>query len=57
MQTFTTLENCNAVPTAQLASNISLTSADLSFTGTANADLYVVRFKEVAGAWSGNMTL
>ena len=52
MHTFTTLENCNAVPTAQLVSNISLTSADLSFTGTPNAGLYVVRFKEVAGAWS-----
>ena len=52
LQTFTTLANCNAKPSALTNSNITLTSADLSFTGTANAAAYLVRFKTVAGAWN-----
>ena len=52
LQTFTTFANCNAKPSALTNSNITLTSADLSFTGTTNAVAYLVRFKTVAGAWN-----
>ena len=52
LQTFTTLANCNTKPSALTTSNITLTSADLSFTGTANAAAYLVRFKTVQGAWN-----
>ena len=51
MQAFTTLANCNDKPTSATTSNITLTSADLSFTGTANAVIYLVRFKEASAAW------
>ena len=51
MQTFTTLTNCNTKPTFLTTSNITLTSADLSFTGTINAIKYIVRFKESSAAW------
>jgi hypothetical protein len=51
MQTFTTLANCNAKPTSATTTNITLTSADLSFIGTANAVTYLVRFKEASAAW------
>jgi hypothetical protein len=52
LQTFTTLANCNTKPSALTTSNITLSSADLSFTGTANAAAYLVRFKTVQGAWN-----
>jgi hypothetical protein len=44
--------SCTAVPTSQAVSNITLTSADLSFTGTVNAASYVIRFKALSAAWS-----
>ena len=48
-----TLINCSAQPNNLSESNVTLTSADLSFTGTANASLYIVRFKTTAGStWS-----
>ena len=52
LQTFTTLANCTTKPSALTTSNITLSSADLSFTGTANAAAYLVRFKTVAGSWN-----
>ena len=51
IQSFTTIANCSAKPSALTASNITLTSADLSFTGTTNAVAYLLRFKGVAAAW------
>ena len=52
LQTFTTSANCNTKPSALTTSNITLSAADLSFTGTANAVAYQVRFKTIAGAWN-----
>ena len=51
LQTFTTLANCNSKPTSLTTSNITLTSANLSFTGTANAVAYLVRFKDASAGW------
>ena len=52
LQTFTTLADCNAQPSALTTSNITLTSADLSFTGTVNAVAYQVRFKTIGGGFN-----
>ncbi len=51
LQTFNTLANCNSKPTSLTTSNITLTSANLSFTGTANAVAYLVRFKDASAGW------
>ena len=51
LQVFSTLVICNSKPTSTTTANITLTSADLSFTGTANAVAYPIRFKESSAAW------
>jgi len=49
LQSFSTLVDCSTQPTALTESNITLTSADLSFTGTTNAVAYLVRFRLTSG--------
>ena len=50
-QTFTTWEDCSAKPTATTTSNITLSSADISWNAPVNALGYIYRFKEQASPW------
>ena len=50
-QTFSTWEDCSIAPNNTISDNITLYSADISWSSTPNAVGYIVRFKENAASW------